>query len=264
MKQIKRIAALALVLAITAGAAAMYRYSRNWPVRFSRELDAFFGEGSWACISEETKESLIYSEYVTVRSNPALSGEVPGKFTNWYLQFENRSGETEVWYITDHAYRINHDEYWLLSPKRYSAKQALTLELMDVSFGMVGEEIMENVIQRELSEEEAACIEVTVSYDGGNPKPEFYDDLAAQPWFTANGVTAGDYLAYDAHDFYLQIRAHDYRLEELTEQQRQNVLESLDAIVETLCAAYGDDASFWIYLDAAHKAEYRGGVPVGA
>lgn len=259
MKKVKIIGAVIVLVAIIAGVIGIKLYSQNWPARYSGELDSFFGEGNWECIDEETKESIIYSEYIIVRSNPALSGEVPGKYKNWYIKFKNREGEDEIWYITNHTMKINNDEYWFLSPKRYSGKQALTLELMDVSFGAVGEEIMQDVIMRELTEEEASCIEVTMSYDGGNPKPGFYDDLAEQEWFNVNEVTAGGYLAYDAHDFYLHIRAHDYRLEKLTAEQQRNVLNSLEPITRTLCEKYGENASFWIYMDDEHTVDYRDG-----
>lgn len=259
MNKFKIIVAAVAVIAIAAGAVALSIYGKNWPARYSDQMDHFFGEGNWECIDEETKESLIYTDYIIVRSNPALSGEVPGKFKNWYISFENRSGKDEVWYITNHTYKINHDEYGIFSSKRYSGKQALTLELMDISFGMVGEEIMEDVIRSELSRKEADCIEVTMSYDGGNPKPKFYNDLAEQEWFQVNKVTAGDYLEYDAHDFYIHIRAHDYRLEKLSAKEQWNVLNSLEPITKKLCKKYGDDASFWIYFDDNHTVDYRDG-----
>lgn len=262
MKKFKLIGILCIAVVVAVGAVSVYLSSQNWTKRYASELDDFFGEGNWTCVDEETKESIIYTDYIIVRSNPALSGEVPGKFKNWYISFTNRNEEEEVWYITNHVYKINHDEYGVFSGKRYSGRQALTLELMDVSFGMIGDEIMDEVIGSELTKKEASCIEVTMSYDGGNPEPSFYDGLAQQDWFQVNKVTAGDYLAYEAHDFYIQIRAHDYRLEKLTEEQQKNVLNSLEPITRKLCDLYGEDASFWIYFDDAHKVEYRDGEKV--
>ena len=134
------------------------------------------------------------------------------------------------------------------------------MELMDISFGLVGDEVFEEIILSELTEEEASCIEVIMTYEGGNPMPAFYDALAKEAWFSVNEVTAGDYLKSDLHDFYLYIRAHDYRLEKLSEKEQQNVLDSMEAIAEKLCDRYGEDASFEIYLDDAHKAEYQNGI----
>lgn len=127
-------------------------------------------------------------------SNPALSGEDPGKYRNWYIKFDNRNEKEEIWYITNHTMKINHDEYWLLSPKRYSGKQALTQELMDVSFGMAADEVTENIIKAKL-----------------------------------------------------------------TEEQQKNVLSSFGPIKRRFCDIYGKAASFWIYFDEEHKAEYRNG-----
>ncbi len=262
MKKGKKILAMCLILALIAAIGAGILLSKNWPVRYSGEFDRFFGAGNWKCIDEETKKSMIYEEYIQVRSNPALSESVPGKYTNWYILFENRDQEEEIWYITDHTLKINHDRYGIFSPKRYTARQALTLEFMDIAVGMAGEEIMERVVKTILTEEEASCMEATVSYRGGNPKPEFYDMLAQEPWFQVNRVTAGDFLACEAHDFYISVRVHDYRLKKLTDEQREHVLNSMDGIVGKLCELYGEDASFWIYLDEEHKAEYAHGKPV--
>ena len=249
-------AAILCVLAVIIGGLL----SRNWTIRFRSELNRFFGEGNWECLDQETKESIIYDDYVIVHSNPSLSGEKPGRFQNWYILFTNRNGEDEVWHITNHTLKINHDKYGIFSPKRYSQKQAFVLELMDISFGLAGDEIWEKFFRSRLSEQAAGCFEVAVSYTGGNPKPEFYDDLWEQPWFTANTVTAGDYLSCGLHDFYLEIRAHDYRLKKLTEEDYQRTLESLPDIEADLLKEFGDFASFTIYFDGELWAKYVDGV----
>lgn len=263
MRKVKNIVivtvAILCVLAIVIGIIL----SKNWTIRFHSELNRFFGEGNWECIDQETKESMIYDDYIIVHSNPAMSGDVPGKFQNWYIQFKNRNGEDEIWHITNHTLKINHDEYGIFSPKRYSQKQAFVLELMDISFGLAGDEIWKDFIQSRLSEQAADCFEVAVSYTGGNPEPEFYDDLWEQPWFTANTVTAGDYLSCDLHDFYLEIRAHDYRLEKLNEEEYQQTVEALPDIEADLLEEFGDSASFTIYFDGELWAEYVDGVKTG-
>lgn len=77
-----------------------------------------------------------------------------------------------VWRITDHVYKISDDRYGILNPKRLSARQALTLELMNISFGIIGEDIKTEIIEEYLPPAEAACIDVDMSYNGGNPKTE--------------------------------------------------------------------------------------------
>lgn len=259
MKKLKLIALATILILCAAGILAGYFISRDWTIRFRSELDDFFGEGNWERISEETKESIIFTDYIIVHSNPALSGEMPGKFQNWYISFTNRDGEEEIWYITNHVLKINHDRYGIFSPSRYSSKQALTLELMDISFGIIEEEVFRDIVRSVLSEKEAECLEVTMSYHGGNPKPEFYDALADEPWFNVGDISAEHYLSYDLHDFYLYIRAFDYRLEKLTGEEQQNVFDSMEAMEQKLCDRFGEYASFEIYLDADHKVEYKDG-----
>ncbi len=263
-RKIKKIFTLIFCIALLLGIAATYYTSQNWTIRFKSELDSFFGKGNWQCISEETKDSIVYTEYIRVRSNPALSEEVPGKFKNWYISFENKDREEEVWYITNHVMKINHDRYGWFSSKRYSAKQALTLELMDIAFGMIGEQVHEGIVQAVLSEEEAECIEVIMTYTGGNPRPDFYDQLNQEDWFNIQDISAEKFLSYESFDFYLYIRAHDYRLEKLSEDQQANVLTSLEALEQKLLQTYGLNASFEIYLDSEHKSEYKDGKKVAS
>lgn len=257
MKKVKKIGIVFIVLVLIVGMVVAYLMCRNWTIRFKSEMDDFFGEGNWKSISEETKESIMYERYI--HDNRTGSYEVPGKYQKWYIQFTNRDGEEEIWYITNHVLKINHDNYGLFSPKRYSSKQAFVAELMDISFGVVSDEIKEEFINSELSEEEAECIEVEMSYHGGNPEPEFYDELFREEWFQVNEISAGNYLSCNLYDFYIYIRTFDYKLEKLTDTQQQHVLDSMESIENRLLEKYGSDASFELYFDEEHQVEYVDG-----
>ena len=160
----------ALLLLIAAAVFFIWYYLRTWPLRFHGELDAFFGKGNWKQISSETRESLMYSVYHR-STNPSLSGERPGKFHEWDIAFTNRSGETEIWTISDHTMRINQDKYWLLSPKRYSARQALTQEEQAHLFGSLAE------IEKALQEAFGACADYDI-YLGEGYTAEYSGEVA--------------------------------------------------------------------------------------
>ncbi len=78
----------------------------------------------------------------------------------------------------------------------------------------------------------------------------------------ANTVTAKDYLTNDLHDFYIYIHIHDYRFKKLTEDEQKHILDSLEDIEKALCEKYGKHASFEIYFDSEHKAEYEDGIKI--
>lgn len=244
------------VLLIGAVIAGWY-YLRTWPLRFQGQLDDFFGKDNWD-ISEDTKESLMYDKNITIRDAAWSSEEIPGKFHEWDISFTNRNGDTEVWTISDHTMKINHDKYWLLSPDRYSAKQSLGQELMDISFSMAGEQVHKKILQALLPGVEADCVVVDISYRGGRPDPELYDELLDAPWFTANDVTAEDFLRSDLNDFYLDIYAYDYRVDKLSSDERRHLLGSLTDIENLLKDTYGDYVDYEIYLGGGCRAEYRG------
>lgn len=256
-KKHSKLVVLIPVLLIVTVIAGWY-YLRTWPLRFQGELDNFFGAGNWEVISEDTKDSMMYDKNITIRNAAWSSEEIPGKFHEWDIAFTNRNGDAEVWAISDHTMKINHDKYWLLSPDRYSAKQALGQELMDISFSMAGEQVHKEILQALLPKAEEDCVVVEISYRGGRPDPELYDELLDAPWFTANDVTAEDFLQSDLNDFYLDIYAYDYRVDDLTSDERRHLLGSLTDIENLLKDTYGDYVDYEIYLGDGCRAEYRG------
>ena len=187
MHKAKKVGLLAAVLLVIAAIIGGFYYMQSWPLRFHSTFDRFFGEGNWELISAETKTSLMYEVYYRT-SDPIMSDEHAGDFHNWDIGFTNRNGEKEAWTITDHTLKINHDRRGWFDSMRLSAKQALTQELMDVSFAVAAAEVSRDVLEAVLPAAEAECLGVDISYRDGNPPPEFYDKLDREPWFTANEV----------------------------------------------------------------------------
>ena len=58
-------------------------------------------------------------------------------------------------------------------------------------------------IEMYLTPAEADCINVEISYKGGNPKPEFYDKLLKESWFNRKEISAEHYLSMDYFDLYI-------------------------------------------------------------
>ena len=261
MEKWKSRAAILAVCLCGAVLTAAFFLRRDWTVRFRGELDAFFGEGRWEAVSQEEKESIIYEEYLPSASNPSGGTTVPGQFHEWLIRYTDGQGENALWTLSDHTYRINRDRYSILSPRRYSAKEAFVLELMNLTCGTAGDAALREAAEGLLSETEMGCLKAEISYEGGNPSPEFYDGLWEEPWFRLEDAAAEQYLSSELHDFYLDIRVHDYRLEKLTEEERRHVLDSLEPLTQRLLERYGENASFSIYLDGEHRAEYRNGIP---
>lgn len=253
MRKAKKIGILIAVIFIIAAVLGGTYYMQSWPLRFRGEFDQFFGKGNWELISSEAEISRMYKVYYHA-SDPLYSSERKGTYHNWNIGFTNRDGEKEAWTITDHTLKINHDRRDWFDPMRYSTRQALTLELMDISFSVAAAEVSGDVLEAVLPLAEAECLEVDISYHDGNPPPEFYDQLAREPWFTANEVSVQDYLDTDLYDFYIKIHAHDYRVEKLTPQEQQHLMDSLKTIEQSLKDTYGDDVAYEIYLGEGIRA----------
>ena len=257
MKVLKKLIIVIIPILLIAGYFTFKNINSDWTKKFSNEFDIFFGKGNWESVSEETKESIIYDEYIIVRSAPNLSGNVPGKFNEWSITYMGADNKREIAIISDHTLKINNDKYFVLSSKRYSSKQALVLEFMDISFSICKDKVMNESIAPYLSEKEREALSVEISYHGGNPKPEFYDDLIKQDWFNVKDVSAQN---YDKHEFYIYIRSYDYKLDKLTDEEKRHIFDSMEKIEKNLLEKYGNNASFEIYIDENHKTEYKDGV----
>lgn len=182
------------------------------------------------------------------------------EYQKWYIVFKDSDGEQFDYIITNLVYKMSKNEHLPFSPKRYSARQALILELMDISFELVGDAVLDDVLRPELPENAADCLRVSISYQNGNPPPKFYDELFRQEWFNARDASAEDYLNSDLYEFYLDIMAFDYMFDKLEPEENQATLDAFDAIQEKLLLLYGENASFSIYFDEEHNVEYRHGV----
>lgn len=243
MKILKKIIGICIVLIIVGNLIAISYLKENWMFRFKSDLDRFFGEGNWECASVDRKTYRLDSDEKLIT------------YKNWFVSY-NEDNEESTFKISNLNYEINSEKYLIISSKRLSAKEAFYWELMEVSFDIAGEKVIDEFIRSELSEKEADCIDAYVSYTGGRPKIKFFNYLSKQDWFTADRVTAGDYLTCDEHDFYIKIRVVDYKLKKLTEEERQNIFNSLEVIEEKLLKKYGDDATFSIYFDDEHQVEF--------
>ncbi len=252
---LKKIGCYVAIVVVLIGIAFGILMKDSWPLRHKSELDQFFGKGNWECIGGEEKESHMYTEYEICYQNPIWSEEVPGKYKNWYIVCNNQNGEEELWKLTNHTQKINQDKYGVLSPKRLSSKQALVLELMDISREVVGEEIHNEIVKPLLSDEEASVIKASISYKGGNPKPKFYNELVKKDWFNRNDISAEKFLELHDPDFYIDIRTYDYRLQKLSEEQRQDIFNSIEDIEKKIVETYGKNTKFEIYFDEEHKVK---------
>lgn len=259
MKKTKKIAITAIVIIGLIGLGGLYWFLSGWTICYRSRLNDFFGKGNWTVVSEVNKSKREYISRSNL-SNDSSAGRIRTIlfYREWNILYENEDGEQQVWHISNQAYQYNHAKYGMFNSKRYRGRQALTLELMEISFAVIEEDVHNDIVKKCLSDDEAENVYVLMSYSGGNPPRSFYDDLADEPWFNVDGVTAENYLATDLYDFYLRIGVYDYNTEKLSEEEKDNIADGLEEIEERLLEEYGEDASFEIYFDG-NKVKYVDG-----
>lgn len=229
--------AAVLLIAVVLGGVwlANYLYFGNWVVRYKSTLDDFFGEGNWEVASDEIEKEFIS----TTIYDESGTHTVHLPYRNWTIL----ASDGEEYTITNHTYLISKRK----SGNKYTPKQALIQQLMFISHEHAGMMVLDGILSEYLSESETACLDVSISWRNGNPKPAVYSKLANEDWFSYQS-TAADWLSTDLYDFYLWIRAYDYRVEKLTEEEQAHLRSSEGDIVSALQQAYGTDAEYEIYL----------------
>ena len=221
----------------------------DWTIRYKSELNEFFGEGNWEVISDESDYSKSrVTTYSTIGDNYSGRKKM-GFYRTWSILCENEDEEEEIWQISNRVYNTNNVRYGLFSNKRLRAKNGLTFELMEISFLIIEEEILKEFVDDGLTEEEVDCISVDVSYHDGNPPRSFYDKLAKESWFTREEASAENYLATDLYDFCLHVRVYDYKMEKLSEEEKENLINGLKNAEKRFLRKYEGDASFEIICE---------------
>lgn len=253
VKPIAAFLLIGIVLAESGYSMANLYIRSHWTTVYRAELDRFFGRDHWECTDRRTESSAVYKTRDSGNKRRTMRYQV------WDIQFDNAAGGEASWSVTNLTLKLSQKRYYLFHPRRYSNKQALTLELMDIAKGLACEEIYRDIIRSELTEKEAECIRVLIMHKGGNPRPEFYSKLLDKEWFTVEGVSAEKFLSCEEHDFYIDILAFDWEMEKLTEAERQHIYDSIGSMEKSLLGQFGESASFNIYLSEEYQVEYADG-----
>ena len=113
----------------------------------------------------------------------------------------------------------------------------------------------EELISDLYSEKERECFDVTLMYHGGNPEPNFYNELYKQDWFTADKVNAKDFEIQDIRwqiDFY--IGNHEYKKAE----KLYKVLEEKIDMKNPYNKQYIKELEFVLYYEIENKFYQKG------
>lgn len=233
-------------------------FSKNWPLRFKKEFDNFFGEKNWNIVDKKTKLTHLYKETSNSRNSP--EEKYDGKYKKWSVKF-NKDTQEYIYEISDLTYNVNHSKYSIFDlSKLYSKKQALILEFMDISMDIASDKLYNEIIKTNLSENQSNCFYITISYHNGNPPPQFYDKLVKENWFNIQDSDISHYLETDLYEFYVQIRVSDYKFNKLSDEEKQEVYDKVKVIEKEILDRYKDNASFEICIDKDHIIEYKDGV----
>jgi len=257
--KVKKIGVVILVVLVAISVVISYFVMNSWVVRFDSEFDRFFGKDNWSVVDYEKSDSDMYEKTYSSR-NLIESETIKGKFNDWYIESEDENGNKSLYRITDHAMHINHDEYNFFESEYLSAKQVFVMELMDITHQIIADEIFESIILSNLPKDIAEYVDVAMMYEGGNPEPEFYDKLWNESWFTAKDATAEKYLETELYDFYIYIQVKDYRIENLSDEQREVLTNSYEKIIDDMCERFEENASFEIYFGSDKRAKYINGI----
>ena len=246
IKKFRFLLVLMLVIAAILGTA---QYMHIWPLRFHKDLDAYFGEENWKWISPDEIENYRYDIYQRVPNHTTNCLSDSGKHHSWYIAFQDSEGQHWMWRMTDHTYYVSMHHRGAMGG--FTARDGLTAELMELSFRRGCYLLSQRVLNDVLSQEELNCLRFEVSYRGGNPGHALYEKLRQQPWFDSGHVM--EYLNWDYHDFYLNIYPYNHRAERLPEDTREHLLGSLSQVENALQNSLGEYCDYKVHLGQDHQ-----------
>lgn len=242
VKKILTIITVCVVLAVTVGAVS---YVGNWPVRYKKEFDKFFGSNwSWEKLEPTFDDNLgSGTNYRSGRFKGMSSGKSSGLVSHWGITCED-----DYYEVTDWAHKYNHKKYFpLFSKKWLNGKQSLWYEFLDIAIEKSYLELEKRYIEDVIGAEYCEAIDMELQYNT-SPKKEFLKYLSKSNWLSVN-TTVSELMSCDKHDFVIDIRLYDYQYEKLNKQQKEIVDKWFNDIESKLLDDFGDEASFYIYYN---------------
>ena len=237
MTFLRKVRNLMLFILIIGVVLSTAQYMHIWPLRFRRDLDAYFGKGNWEWVSPDRIEDYRYDIYQRVPNYSPNCFPDSGKHHIWYIAFQDPDGQKWMWRMTDHVYYVTMHRSGALSG--FSAHDGLTAELSALSFKRGCHILSQKYLSEVLSQEELNCLRFEVSYRGGNPGHALYEELRQQPWFDSGHMK--EYLNWDFQDFYLHIYPYNHRIERLSPEARAHLFSSLPQVEAVLKQALGEE-----------------------
>ena len=240
-RRIRNLLLFTLVIGVILAAA---QYMHIWPLRFRKDLDAYFGEGKWEWVSPDKMEDYRHDIYQRVPNDSSSCLSDSGKHHIWYIAFQDPEGQRWMWRMTDHTYYVSMHHRGALGG--FSARDGMTAELMELSFRRGSLVLSQKILKDVLSQEELNCLRFEVSYRGGNPGRALYEQLRQEPWFDSGHLK--EYLNWDYHDFYLNIYPYNHRIDRLPEETREHLLGSLSQVESALQSSLGEYCDYKVHL----------------
>jgi len=234
-------------------------YMGNWPQRYSKEFDKFFGnDWTYEKLPDKYDEHLGYTRYGRYGSRHQVGTRV----LNWGVDTANGS-----YIITNHAHRYNQQTKNWFNCKRRSAKESLWYEFLDIALIKCSYDMEWEYVTNVLGEEYCDAIRVDVDYKS-NPTVGFLHYLAQSDWLTID-TTVDELMGCEKQGFEIYISLYDYKYEKLNATQRRNVEEWFYSMEEILLERFGGNATFTLYYgpddndDSKWRVEYKNGEKQG-
>ena len=212
-----------------------YGGNSNYPVRFEKELNNFFGEGKWECVNHEDKKSADLPDYVD-----ADGFKTENYYTVWTIEYTDSEGNRKECDISNHDALVYN----------VSGETILARELLDMVVESAEDEIKNDVVKkamtRELLWEHSTLVSLTPAYEIDN---DYYNSLLKKSWFSIEGATAKSLMTAIDVPFILTTKISFDKADTAKQSEIDEMIQCTEDYAEMLVESYGENIAFEIWLN---------------
>lgn len=239
----KRFVTIGTILVLILGTVVMGVYSTffgsgNYPLRFHRQMDEFFGKDNWKCVETEMYTSTIGVEY--------------GKklrCKRWYIEYVGEDSDKHKLTIDNHLHQLRSKKYFFFQKKHLSNQVCFAYELHDYLLEIVQAEIEENLVIPIIGTKEECNYQIYFN-NLGNTGKSYYKDFFKNIEEYKLSTFRPELLMNQEEEHYLKI---SLATEGKTQEERKKMDEKVCQLKEALLSEYKEGITFEI--EVRHKEQ---------
>lgn len=212
--------------------------SGNYPFRFHKQMNEFFGKNNWECVETEAYRTDVGTKY-----RKELSCK------RWYIEYAEDDGTKHTLKLDNYLHELRSSNYFFLQKKYLSNQICFASELHDYLLEIVQDEIEEDFVIPFLGTEEQCNYQIYYS-NLGNTGKSYYKNFFKNIEEYKLSTFRPELLMKQEEEHYLKICVVT---EGKTQEERKKMDEKVCQLKKALLSQYKEGITFEI--EVRHKEQ---------